>query len=228
MDNIEDEIEKFENLLKKAQSSKVQGFAWTIENDIIIKIPLVIKSFNKEKRKISFSLDFRTKDHVSNLIGGSGLLKFYFPSDKVLFAAEVSSYKEINLEINYPKEFVQKDRRKDQRFEPLLPIYIEYLNIKKECFDISTGGVSFVVSTPDLAKLKIKENEEYSMKVHFPFGELKVAVSVVKIQKVEMFEVERFPYGSKRVSLQVMKNKKYKEYIVKLISEIRGSLIDLL
>jgi len=224
----QDDLKEFENLILEAVKAESSAFIWDITGDEVVRVPVELKNFNSYKKKINFSLDHRAKYYLKDLIKGPGLLKFYIPNQQLLFVSKIDLYRGTQLEVCYPDMFKKHDRRRDNRVEPLIPVFFKCDGLKKECFDLSHGGFSFVLNNMEYRKVKYKIENEKDCTIEFPFKKVKVKAKVVNIANVKPFQVDRFPYGAKRISFQITEGDFFKESVTKLAKGMKKLLIDLL
>ena len=223
-----DETREFETLILEAVKAESSAFIWDICGDEVIRVPVELKNFNSYKKKINFTLDHRAKYYLKDLIKGPGLLKFYIPNQHLLFVSKIDLYRGTQLEVCYPDMFKKHDRRRDDRVEPLIPVFFKSDGLKKECYDLSHGGFSFVMNNMEYRKVKYKIDKELECQIEFPFKKVKVAVKVVNVANIKLFQLDRFPYGAKRVSFQIIEGDFFKESVTKLAKGMKKLLIDLL
>lgn len=223
-----DDAKIFEKIVIDATKNKAQVFVWDIIVDEVIKVPVELKNVNTFKKKVYFNLDHRSKFYLKDLIKGPGFLKFFIPSQQLIFVSKVDLYRGTQLEIDYPQAFKKHDRRKSDRFEPLVPVYFKAEGMKKECFDLSRGGLSFILNNMEYSNAGYKKSKNVECSIQFPTRKLKIKAEIVKVTDIKPFEVDRFPYGAKRVSLRIVEGDLYKESVTQLAKGMKKIIIDLL
>lgn len=223
-----DEVQTFENLILQAVKVNAKAFVWDLNGDEVIRVPVELRNINCVKKRVNFTLDPRTKYYLKDLIKGPGILKFYVPSLQLLFASKIDLYRGNTLEVEYPQAFKKHDRRKSDRIEPLIPVFFKNDGLKKECFDLSHGGLSFVINSMEFRSARYKEEQELDCVIEFPTRKVKIRAKIVNVANIKPFQIDRFPYGAKRVSLKVVESDLYKESVTQLAKGMKKLLIDLL
>lgn len=141
---IKEEIQSFENIIAEAIKNKYMTMIWDIHENEVIKVPVTLKTCNAIKKVLNFEIDHRAKEYIKDLIDGIGYIKFYIPESQLLFVSKIEYFRGNTIEIAFPEAFKTHDRRKESRLEPLIPVNFKIEGLKKECFDISAGGFSFI------------------------------------------------------------------------------------
>lgn len=149
------------SIISNAKEAEKKIIAWKLVAGKKITVDVhfrVIRRFRDELVVCPVSKKDEAK--LSDLVLGAKSLNFYIPDEMVLFQSEIkSSFSNGDLTLRFPELIAQIDRRKHLRL--LLP---EFLGVKvkffreissfrtssrlfeKNCFDISAGGFSFILS----------------------------------------------------------------------------------
>lgn len=164
---------------------------------------------------------------LSELTTGEGTLNFYLPEDMVLFQAHV---KEIGttgeVRIAFPEMIAQVDRRKHLRLFIDENISVE-LNFFKEnnsqrkitqkfnksCFDISGGGLSFIVSRTESSFFK-KGDDIKKMVINCDNLALEANAKVTNLFEVEPNEHNNLIYKGWKICV------KFKDLDPKVLNKI--------
>ncbi|EQC43480.1 PilZ domain-containing protein [Bacteriovorax sp. Seq25_V] len=225
---LKGEEKTFEQLIAAAVSTNAKAFIWDLEANEIIRVPVELKNYNAFKKVVNFEIDHRAKEYIKDLISGPGVLKFYIPDSQLLFVSKVEMYRGSHLEVRYPEAFQKHDRRREDRLEPLIPVHFKMEGIKKECYDVSFGGFSFILNGLEFRNMRYEPGQIVECHIEFPTKKIKIKAEIVNIANLKPFQVERFPYGAKRISFKVESNDFYKESVVKLGKGMKKLLTDLL
>ncbi len=225
---LKGEEKTFEQLIGRSVSTGAKAFIWDLEANEIIRVPVELKNYNAYKKVVNFEIDHRAKEYIKDLIRGPGLLKFYIPDSQLLFVSKVETYRGTHLEVHYPEAFQKHDRRREDRLEPLIPVYFKIDGMKKECYDVSFGGFSFILNGLEFRNLKLELGQVLECNIEFPTKKIKVKAEIVNVANLKPYQVDRFPYGAKRISFKVEANDFYKESVVKLGKGMKKLLTDLL
>lgn len=138
------------------------------------------------------------RKNLGNLAAGAQTLNFYLPGDMVLFQTEVKQIElSGDIRIKIPTMIAQVDRRKDLRLFVENGIKVE-LNFSKEnhgqkvatqqfkkvCFDVSAGGLSFIISKPEKKFFKYRDLVK-TIRLSLDNEDIMVDAKVVNILEVE-------------------------------------------
>lgn len=152
---------------------------------------------------------------LQDLIAGSDKLNLYLPGDLVLFQSNIKSCDENgDVVINIPEMIAQIDRRKHMRLfiESDARAEVSFTKechgqrvvtqkFNKPCFDISAGGLSFLVSKSESKFFEKSDNIEG---VVLQIGEKKTRINgnIVNILEVEPDEKNGLHYKCKKICVR--------------------------
>ncbi len=168
---------------------------------------------------------------LGELAAGAENLNFYLPDDMVLFQAEVKQIElSGDLRVKIPDMIAQVDRRKNMRLfvESGMQTELSFKkqnhghkaathNFKKNCFDISSGGASFLISKLETKFFAIEDKiDEVSLKINEK--EFKMDAEVVNILEVEPDARNGLHYKNYKICLNYMNlDTEAKRYIDKYV-----------
>ncbi len=177
------------------------------------------------------------KTNLGNLAAGANKLNFYLPDDMVLFQTEVKQIEMSgDIRIKIPEMIAQVDRRKDLRLfvENGINVEINFLKqnhgqklatqqFKKTCFDVSAGGLSFIISKTE--KKFFKEGDLVkNFKLNLDGKDIEIDTQVVNILEVEPNAQNDLHYKGWKICLKYINLKKPTK---KIIEEFVFRYIDL-
>jgi hypothetical protein len=172
---------------------------------------------------------------LSNLVAGSDKLNLYLPDDLVLFQSNIKSCDENgDITISVPEMIAQIDRRKHLRLfvENDIDVKVNFnkeiqgqrilnQNFNKKCFDVSAGGLSFLISK---IESKFFENGDKVSGITLNVGERKTKISgnVVNILDIEPDEQNGLHYKCKKICIRyenvtLQQKKVINDYVFKYI-----------
>ena len=143
------------------------------------------------------------KKNLGNLAAGAQKLNFYLPDELVLFQSSVKQIEENgDIRVEIPSVIAQIDRRRDLRLllENSNQVELEFSKenhgvkkrsqtFKKSCYDISAGGVSFIVSKSEKDFFKAGDIvKRLDMKIDNKILHL-------NSQVINIFEIEPTPHN---------------------------------
>ena len=168
---------------------------------------IVVRAFNEEGKKT-----------LGNLLSSSQTLNFFLSEDLALFQTEVKSF-EANGDVvaRMPKMMAQVDRRKHLRLflDEEVQAKVKFLKnspshkdksqlFDKKCFDLSAGGLSFVVSKPESKFFKIGDYVKLA-KIFFERKEVLVAGRILNVLELEPDERNKLMYKGQKICVKFEK-----------------------
>lgn len=172
---------------------------------------------------------------LSDLVAGSENINLFLPTDLVLCQSLVKKIDPNgDITVSIPEMIAQIDRRKHLRlfresgvnigvdFKKDLGTHterVQYFN--KDCFDISAGGLSFILSRTE-SKYFQKDNMIDSMILNLDGKKTKIDGKVVNIFDIEPDDQNGLIYKSKKVCIQfsdptVKQQKVINDYVFKYL-----------
>lgn len=157
------------SLIENAQKNENASMAWKIVAGEKITVEVNFHIIRKSKNEIVVRAQGSiAKKILGDLSVGAQNLNFYLPADSALFQTEVKQIL-INGDVivKFPEMIAQVERRKNMRLflEEGLSLPLSFFKdshgqrvvsqkFNKNCFDISAGGLSFVVSKTEVSFFK--------------------------------------------------------------------------
>lgn len=176
----------------------------------------IIRKFRNEV--VVRAVSDQAKNSLGSLAAGAEKLNFYLPEDLVLFQTTVKSLEENgDIVIEIPEFIAQVDRRKDLRLfldnGIKIPISFDKQNhgqrvttqkFNKMCFDISSGGLSFIVSKTE-SKFFMIDDEIFIESLEIDSNIIKLKAKIVNILDVEPNSHNQLMYKGKKICLKYTK-----------------------
>lgn len=207
------------SLLSNTQKNERASIAWKIVAGEKITVDVSFHIIRKAKNEIVVRAQgAQAKKVLGDLSVGAQNLNFYLPIDSALFQTEV---KQIltngDIIIKVPEMMAQVERRKNMRLflEEGLDLPLEFYKkshgqrtisqkFSKKCFDISAGGLSFVVSKTEVNFFK--ENDLLAPVEFTVDGKLfKIKSKVTRVLEIEPNEQNQLIYKAHKVCLRFEK-----------------------
>lgn len=224
------------SIVSNAKINEKSIVAWKIINGKKITVDIYIRVIRKFRNEfIIRSSRASGKETVERLVAGGEKLNLFLPNDFVLCQCDIKkidSNGDVVLKI--PDMIAQIDRRKHLRlfrdegvkieveFQKELSGHLDRVqNFKKDCFDISAGGFSFIVSRTE-SKYFLKENTIENIILNLDGRKTKLNGIVVSVLDIEPDERNELLYKSKKVSIQFVdaspqQQKVINDYVFKYI-----------
>lgn len=176
---------------------------------------------------------------VSDIVGVSGLVDLFIPSMSILFRCKVNhTERPMKYYFKLPGFLFQSERRREIRWKSInsLDVMVKFsmnsqspreVNQKfsKNCFDLSTGGFSLIVSKTEL---KFFNLHDFVPDIELFAGKWKSTTSaeICTIREIRPDEFNGFIYKVWKVSFKFKKmdtvSKKYLEKFI--LGQIKGEL----
>ncbi len=192
--------------------------AWRMVNGKKITVDVHIRVIRKFRNEfIIRSLRSSGKKTLNDLTAGSEKINLYLPEDLVLCQCDVKQIDNSgDVVVKVPDMIAQIDRRKFLRLfidtsvkvdvafhKDLVGHHDRVQYFEKGCFDISAGGLSFLVSRTE-AKYFKNNNEIKDIILDLDGKKTKISGLVVNIFDVEPDDRNGLIYKSKKICIQYM------------------------
>lgn len=154
---------------------------------------------------------------LSRLVTSNNVINIFFPTEMVLFQTVVREFSPKGITIVIPSMIVQLDRRKYLRYilidsenamiefkKKKEGLSGEAQKFKKNCYDISAGGISFYVSSIEYPFFK-KNDEIAVIKLNLVGKEMRFSAKVVNIFEQNPDNRNGLFYKSWKVCLKMCK-----------------------
>ena len=215
---IEGEKKVF-RILSDCQREQVRVVIWRLVNGhkIISDFKIdVIKKFNNQ---LVLSLSNLKDPNVADILSGFEKVSFYIPKKGVIFQARFVRYSiDSKLSVIIPDKISQIERRTFLRLiidsEHLVKIKFKSTNenilgankyFEKSCYDLSVGGLSFMVSK---AENKFFNMGDYlPIKLLFDCKEITLAGEIVNYLAIEPNDVNKLAYKAYKVCIKFLNMK---------------------
>lgn len=199
------------SILSSAKDHGKTVIAWKMSLGKKVTAEVFLRVIRKSRGEILFKgVDATNQKVLSSLVSGAETLNIFLPEELVLFQSKLKHFDssgDVILEI--PEMIAQVDRRKNLRLTipDWLSVKARFVKktksktgsnqlfkrdkgeekgqqLEKECFDISAGGLSFIVSRAESKLYSAGESIE-GIQLLFKEREVHVAGTVVNILDVE-------------------------------------------
>lgn len=222
------ENKKFEQDIIESINEDNEVIIWDVIENNIVRLPVQLKSLNAFAKQLFLTIEDGLKESLAHFVRGPGLLKFYIPELQLAFVSELNAVHGNSIEISYPVKEKRLERRQHERFEPMSPLFCCFQNIKYEIYDISEGGVSFILGASQYEQLFKLKNDTLNFEIQFNKEKVVVKGEVVDTKKIKPYQISRFPYGAYRIAIKLNSNPDFTKEVKKLHDGYDKLLKDLL
>lgn len=217
------------NILKKNYSAwaifsilnntKLRGkpaIAWRIVSGKKITAEVFIRVIRRSRNEILIrGTDPGSQKILGTLSSGSENLNLFLPEDMVLFQSDIKSFDSSgDTTLKVPSMIAQIDRRKHMRLfvAEEVPAQIKFFKqthaqrantqmFDKQCFDISAGGLSFIVSKME-SKFFMEGDSIGPIRIFAENKEVSVTGKIVNILDVEPDNRNKLHYKGRKICLR--------------------------
>jgi c-di-GMP-binding flagellar brake protein YcgR len=218
MNNLMRKHKNQKSLLEMITSTKLDNdgiVAWRMVNDKKITLDVHVKVIRKFREEMVIVAEPAQVEKLEHLISGAEHINFFISGFGLLFQSKIKSYQEKNhLVVSLPIEYAQLERRKYLRYQLTnenIECFITFKEnentrkLKKRAFDISAGGISFIVSRNEAKIFKTGVKlEDFVFQIEAKF--IKTTAKVINIVYLEPDMSSDMLYGGWKVSLAFLSN----------------------
>jgi hypothetical protein len=203
------------DLIQSAKDKMGTVLIWIMQNDVKVTCEMVIHIIRNAKQELILKPIMDQKDLVHSIVGGREEINVFIPGDLVFFQSNVKSLSgEGELVISMPTMVAHVDRRKHLRINVLPAMGVEsafyksFLSqrvntqlFKKNCLDLGTGGLSFVISKMENKYFNIGDRV---VGIILQLGDKKIEVdaSIVNILPITPDDYNKLYYKGLKVCLK--------------------------
>jgi c-di-GMP-binding flagellar brake protein YcgR len=205
------------SILENKKEKKENFICWRMINGSkqVAEVSLSIIRKSREEIVIK-AVGEKNEKALLDIVTGAETVNFFLQEDKVLFQSVIkSSSGQGKLTVSLPREFAHIDRRNHVRLQ-LYDDITSTLSFKKEshysqhktnqlfekkCFDLSAGGLSFIVSRVEARFFK-KNDPIHSIALVMNNKTIMCAAKVVTILDVEPNDRNKLNYKAHKVCLE--------------------------
>lgn len=207
------------SLINNTQKHENPLMAWKIVAGQRITIEVGFHIIRKFRNEIVVRANgSQAKKVLGDLSVGAEKLNFYLPTDSVLFQTEVKQIlSNSDVIIKFPTMIAQVERRKKMRLflEEGLSLQLKFFKnnhgqriisqkFTKSCFDISAGGLSFIVSRSEVSFFK-KEDKIKNLAFSIDGELIEVNARVMDILDIEPNESNQLIYKGYKICVNFAK-----------------------
>jgi hypothetical protein len=188
---------------------------WIMHGEEKVTVEMWIQIIRKSKNELVFRTRTQNVPMIHSIVGSREHVNVFFPSDLVFFQAKVKQLSpEGELTIGIPDMIAHVDRRKHLRItvNPSISTDMSFYKsffshkvntqlFKKTCFDIGTGGLSFVISKMEAKYFNIGDR---IVGVVIQLGDKKIEVdaTIVNVLSIEPDNFNKLVYKGQKICLK--------------------------
>lgn len=205
------------SILTNKKERRESFICWRMVGGVKQVAEVSLKIIRKSREEIVIrAVGEKNERALAEIVAGTETVNFLLQEDKVLFQSVVKSYTDQGqLTVTLPKEFAHIDRRNHVRLQ-LYDDLTSTLSFKKEsmysqnrtnqlfdkrCFDLSAGGLSFIVSRVESRFFK-NQDQIHSIALQVNGKTIICAAQVVNILDVQPDDRNKLNYKAHKICLE--------------------------
>lgn len=220
-------------LLQSAKSAEQDVYIWKMVGDTKCLGQVKMESLRKSRRDICISPIKGQESTVTDLMSGQSSIDIYIPGSALIFRCTVKQADKFQrYYIEIPKFVAQVERRKSYRFDcyddadfqisfskTVFTLRAVTQSFQKSCFDISSGGLAFLISRAESKFFQVDDTITY-LTIKVGNWTANVDAQITAIREIEPDEFNNLPYRVLRVSCKFTRiDEISKKHLDKIIFE---------
>lgn len=171
---------------------------WSLRLGNLTRIHASIRTIKSDRSQIHLTLHDHQEHLLPKVMGGDFRINFLAPSESIIFSSEVLKVEGTDMILAFPTNLVKYDRRKSERFKPLvdleLEIHIGSKTFRRECFNISEDGLGLLAMKGELKGLHEGDILQNAYLIHGK-SRMQVELKVARVKKLKPFQIAESPYA---------------------------------
>jgi c-di-GMP-binding flagellar brake protein YcgR len=205
--------EKIREIIKNAHREEEISLVWKLAQSGRVSEDVKIHTYKDKANEIVFKA-VSERNTLSEVLSGSEFINIYIVNKGIVFQSElVRVGEDFEFAIKYPEEIYLHDRRGDVRVhveeadqcKMSFKVYDDksgkFRSFKKDVFDISLGGVSFLVNRDEARLIEIGDSLDF-MIVAYKDKDLMVESKVVNKSKLSKKTNPELIYDAYKIGVQ--------------------------
>ena len=196
------QVKSIENLKKDLINVMMEGetvVVWSLRLGNLTRLHASIRTIKSDRGQIHLTLLDHQEHLLSKVMGGDFRINFLAPSESIIFSSEVLKIDGNEMIIDFPQSIVKYDRRKSERFKPLIDLELEIhvggKVLRRDCFDISEEGVGLLAMKGELKALSEGDLIKNAFLIHGK-TRLQVEIKLERLNKLKPFQIDHSPYAA--------------------------------
>lgn len=202
-------------IISSAKEKMGSVLVWYLDGEEKVVCEMFISVIRKARNEILLKPLKGQLNQVLNVIGTRTHINVYIPSDLVFFQSEIKKLESDGvLTLSMPSMIAQVDRRKNLRVAVRsamicdITFYKSFIGhkvttqlFKKNCYDISTGGLSFILSKSELKFFKVGDIVG-SIIIQLDEKSVELSGSIVNLLNIQPNENNKLFYNGYKVCIK--------------------------
>lgn len=225
------------SIINNTKLNEKPVIGWRLISGKKVTVEIFIRVIRKFRNEfIIRAISPEGRKTLSGLVAGADKLNLYLPDDLVLFQSSIKAIDENgDIVVSMPEMIAQIDRRKHLRLlvENDIKSSISFdkkshgqrenvQKFSKKCFDISAGGLSFIISKSEAKYFEIGDKVD---NIELSIGErtTRIKGKIVNILEIEPDEYNNLHYKAQKVCIRYheptqIQQKVINEYVFKYVN----------
>lgn len=226
------QVKSINSLKKNLINVMMEGqtvIVWSLRMGHLTRLRATIRTIKSDRNQIHLSLIDHQKHLLESLMGGDFLINFMAPSESLIFSSEVVKIDSEDMIISFPQTMVKYDRRKSERFKPLIDLELEIhsggKSVRRDCFDLSEEGLGFLAMKNELKGFKEGDIIEKAFLIHGK-TRIQVDLKLMRISKLAPFQISDSPYAASLLGFSFHGDNQISRHMVQKIILGHQALVD--
>lgn len=202
---------------------------WSLRLGHLTRLRASIRTIKSDRNQIHLTLIDSQEHLLASVMGGDFRVNFIAPSESIIFSSEVIKVDGQEMIIEFPQSIVKYDRRRSERFKPLIDLELEITiggkSIRRECFDLSEDGVGFLAMKNELKGLKEGDTVAQAFLIHGK-SKTQVELKLMRLSKLKPFQISDSPYAGSLMGFSFSGDNEISRHMVQKIILGHQALID--
>ncbi len=225
-------VKSIENLKKDLINVMMEGetvVVWSLRLGNLTRIHASIRTIKSDRSQIHLTLHDHQEHLLAKVMGGDFRINFIAPSESIIFSSEVLKVDGNEMILAFPTNLVKYDRRKSERFKPMIELELE-LHVgtkifRRECFDISEDGLGLLAMKGELKGIHEGDIISKAFLIHGK-SRTQVDLKVARLKKLKPFQIAESPYAAQLLGFSFSEDNELCRHIIQKIILGHQALLD--
>ena len=199
--------QEVQNILEDTLKKNELIYIWQISGSGVVKAEVKIKRVDVRRMEMLMEPVGNSYYYLGQMITGHGKINIHIPEKSAFFVCDYKSFKD-ELTLYWPEVEYCHERRKQERLEELnssVECVFKWENkiFRKNCFDLSTMGISFIFSRQETIGIK-QNNIIPDIMLKFGKETLSLSGRVTNVDLIDPVKNSKYYYPGTRVSVRFL------------------------
>lgn len=225
-------VKSIENLKKDLINVMMEGetvVVWSLRFGNLTRIHASIRTIKSDRSQIHLTLHDHQEHLLSKVMGGDFRINFIAPSESIIFSTEVLKVDGNDMILSFPTNLVKYDRRKSERFKPMIDLELEIQvsgkTFRRDCFDISEDGLGLLAMKGELKGIHEGDLITNAYIIHGK-TRMQVELKVARLRKLKPYQIAESPYAAQLMGFSFSGENELTRHMIQKIILGHQALLD--